>query len=298
LATDPIRATELAAAEVLMRVKFASTASIASWRQIRRMADSLLRSPPTSSEHATALAPLATLLGQCATAEALSRRATKDASPPMSQGLIESADLHLTQSATGCAVGSTVPNLRDLVALADEESRDAGVGVRTFVAAMILRRPTLLKWPLDSAIVDQVAALSTDQPLFLAARGLTRGETDSARAAMSALNAQYAEELGVSPDVAFPAAQLYLALGDTASAITIVDQALNGLRGLVPGSLNEPAITGTLVRVMTLRADLAHARRDEVNARRWGGIVAALWAGSDAELQPVVRRMSAYAGSR
>jgi hypothetical protein len=294
LATDPERKALLASAEVLVRVKFASPMDRSAWQSIRSLADSLLSAGVTSSEHASALGPLTVLLGRCDLSEALSRLERSVGLGPVTQALADAADLHMARAAIGCSVGNTVPSLADLGALVDQETRAAGREVRRFVSAFILQRPTLVSWPIDSAVIGRIAELNSDQPLLRAVLALSRGDVSAARTALAAFSAQSVEALAPSSDVSYPAARLYATAGDTAGAIALLDQTLGGLRSYDPWQLGDRVVTAGLVRAMVLRADLAFAVHDVTTVRRWAGIVSVLWSGADDDLQPVVRRMKRY----
>src|SRR5581483_1989601 len=98
------------------------------------------------------------------------------------------------------------------------------------------------------------------------------------------------------PAGVFVDARLALAVRDTASAISEID--FYGLDA-VPRfglRLTEAADEGaTLVRMMALRADLAHHTGDARTASHWAQAVIALWGNADPELQPVVTRARALA---
>jgi hypothetical protein len=291
LATDTVRKVQLAAAEILLRVKFGSNADAAWWRGVWKSADSLLRNFRPSEVHAQALTPLAALLGRCDDAVSWSRFRTRETLPSLSQGLVDAADLHVVRVSLGCSPGPTVPSLGALVDLVAQDTRGLGAETRTFVTAMVLQRPTTLAWPIDSNAVERVAAQSSDL-LIHAARSLARGDHSSAREIMTRFELQYVEAVGTSPDVGYPAARMYLALGDTARGILQLDRSLSGLRENNPGTLNDPVVAATLVRCMALRADLAQARGEQGIARQWGGIVSVLWSSADREPASAVRRLS------
>ena len=86
-------------------------------------------------------------------------------------------------------------------------------------------------------------------------------------------------------------ARLLLALRDTAGAIRHLDAVLLNLGGIRSDVLPDVAQTGSLLRAMTLRAELASAAGDRTTARWWAGNVATLWSDADPPLRNVVSRM-------
>jgi hypothetical protein len=97
----------------------------------------------------------------------------------------------------------------------------------------------------------------------------------------------------VSLDFTYQVAWLRAASGDTVGAERQLDLALRALPSLSPTSIREVASAAALGRAMVLRADIAAARNEMDERRRWSAAVAALWRASDADLQPVVARMRA-----
>jgi len=95
----------------------------------------------------------------------------------------------------------------------------------------------------------------------------------------------------VALDFAYQVAWLRAASGDTAGAAHQLDRALGSLSGLSPPSLREPASAASVGRSMALRAEIAAARGDIEDRRKWAGALVDLWATADAPLQSVVARM-------
>jgi hypothetical protein len=94
----------------------------------------------------------------------------------------------------------------------------------------------------------------------------------------------------------FVDARLALAAGDTASAIGEID--FEGLEAIPRFGLRlteDASEAAPFVRMMALRADLAHHTGDARTASHWAQAVVALWGGADAELQPIVTRARALA---
>lgn len=85
--------------------------------------------------------------------------------------------------------------------------------------------------------------------------------------------------------------QLYLALGDTATAKRNMDALLAALWTITPYQFNQAYQAAALVRIMALRVELAHRDNDERTARRWGQAVKQIWRYSDRDLKPLRSKM-------
>jgi serine/threonine protein kinase len=99
----------------------------------------------------------------------------------------------------------------------------------------------------------------------------------------------------VSLDFTYQVAWLRAAAGDTAGATRQLDLALRALSSLSPMSIREVASAAAAGRAMALRAEIAAARGEKEERRKWSRAVADLWTTADPELQPVVSRMRAMA---
>jgi serine/threonine protein kinase/tetratricopeptide (TPR) repeat protein len=97
----------------------------------------------------------------------------------------------------------------------------------------------------------------------------------------------------VSLDVTYQLAWLRSAMGDTAAAVRQLDRALGALPSLSASSLREAGSAAAAGRAMALRVELATARGDVEDQKKWAGALADLWATADAPLQPVVTKMRA-----
>jgi serine/threonine protein kinase/tetratricopeptide (TPR) repeat protein len=95
----------------------------------------------------------------------------------------------------------------------------------------------------------------------------------------------------VSLDFTYQIAWLRTASGDTAAAARQLDRALGSLPSLSAASVREPASAAAAGRSMALRAEIAAARGEVEERRKWAQAVVDLWATADAPLQPVVTRM-------
>jgi hypothetical protein len=99
----------------------------------------------------------------------------------------------------------------------------------------------------------------------------------------------------VALDYAYQLAWIKSASGDTAGAVLQLDRALGSLPSLSGLSVREAASAAAAGRAMALRADLAVARGEVDERRKWARAVVDLWATADAPLQPVVARMRSLA---
>jgi hypothetical protein len=99
----------------------------------------------------------------------------------------------------------------------------------------------------------------------------------------------------VSLDFIYQMAWLKSAMGDTSGAVRQLDRSLGALPSLSAYSLLDPASAAAAGRAMILRAELADARGEVTERRKWARAVAELWATADTPLQPVVAKMRALA---
>ncbi len=99
----------------------------------------------------------------------------------------------------------------------------------------------------------------------------------------------------IAIDATLQEAAVLLAVGDSAAAAAHLDAALSALP-VLQLNFDQVATTGSLVRAMVLRADLAARAGDRATAARWAASAATLWANADAPLQSTVRRMRSLAG--
>ena len=102
----------------------------------------------------------------------------------------------------------------------------------------------------------------------------------------------------LSIDGTFLEASLYAGIGDTTTALRILDGALEAPLSLDPFTLEWITLPSNLVRAMALRARLAGARGDRATAAKWASAVVALWSGADPEFSSVVDSMRTLASAR
>jgi hypothetical protein len=296
LTASPLRRAQLAAREVLLLVKFGAPDSLSDLRAAQALADSVLQSSADASFDAEALAPIAAVVGRCASAERIARRlAAPTGALHISEQLFADAQALQAREALGCGGAGRGPTLRQLAAAVGREQLADSAGDRR-LDEMLLLRPVLLSPVLDSQVVSRLATTSSNE-LLRAAAAFARHDTSGLRAALSAFGAKLRPG-NVTADIAYPSARLWASAGDTASAIAWLDRTLDVLRNSDPRVLTDQTTVAALVRSMAFRAELAFAKRDTGATRRWATAVALLWSNADPELRPTVRRMQKYASLR
>ncbi|HUQ18117.1 MAG TPA: serine/threonine-protein kinase [Gemmatimonadaceae bacterium] len=85
----------------------------------------------------------------------------------------------------------------------------------------------------------------------------------------------------VTIEVVYPEAWLRAYIGDTATAITSLDNVLRGLPAALPSILAGAPIAASLVRAMAFRAELASKAHDTDTAKKWANAVLQLWGSQD-----------------
>jgi serine/threonine protein kinase len=93
----------------------------------------------------------------------------------------------------------------------------------------------------------------------------------------------------------YQVAWLRTAMGDTTEAVRQLDRSLGALPSLSAVSFRDAAAAAAVGRAMMLRAELANARGEVEEQRKWARAVADLWATADPPLQGVVAKMRALA---
>jgi tetratricopeptide (TPR) repeat protein len=146
----------------------------------------------------------------------------------------------------------------------------------------LLRRPLMMAAP---SIGPQASASlgPTSDPVGSILVSYARGDRARAMRELLELRRLHAERAPgeISMDVTFQEAWLSAALGDTASAVRLLDNALNGLSRAPPSMLDSPLSIAALVRAMMLRSSLAKADGDSGTAERWSEAVRLLWGDGD-----------------
>ncbi len=295
---DSAQRLRLGAAEVLMLVRFGAPDNEEYLRAAAALSDSLLAGvvSPTGVNYED-FASVAALAGRCSTSETLARRpdpasaaALRIAPRLYADGLTLSARVAL-----GCRPTAGSITIGEL---ARSIERAYGPDERRRISEVLLFRPAMMADVPDSSIVVSLAAHS-QHGLLQAASARARRDPAGVRSALAAFASEWRPELGPpTPDIAYPGARLWMAIGDTAQAIDWLERSLGGLPTSDPRMLTDQARAAALVRAMVLRADFANAARDPNAARRWGTAVTLLWGRADSDLRPIVDRMARYGARR
>lgn len=299
LADDAGRRAMMAAEKVKLLVKFGAPEQLT---DARLLADSVLSTDMTATrDEMRTLAVVAALTGRAHRAARLVRDAAAPFEwtvrlPAAVMGPAAALDAY---AALGAPEDSIVAN-EDLFEAA-LENRVAPED-RPIARSMLLRRAASLSYLSHRLDSFEALARETSYPVLRAQGAHARGDHAEAlqvltdiREARRRANLRPAE---ISFDALLPESALWAALGDTATAVVVLDGTLNTLRWSEPGSLTDAVRAASLVRAMAFRAELAAATGDLSTARRWATTVATLWADADEPLQPVVRRMRRIASER
>jgi tRNA A-37 threonylcarbamoyl transferase component Bud32/tetratricopeptide (TPR) repeat protein len=289
LSSDPAQRIRLAVAEVWLGVKFSVPRDTAGLRTARQLADSLLGASGSSAEfEPLGLASVALLTGRGGVAARLARsRAASDHEGVPAQ--LSSSALALLAFAS---LGGPVDSIRDL-----EEQVSGTINSRmplperTEARVSWLVRPCRLAFP--SYRFREMAELAGLDYLVAAQWALVRGDTAAVPRLFTDLKTHWrsTDPSNVPPEGVYAEAQLLQETGDASAAIQWLDPWLAALTGAEPGMLSIPANAGSLVRAMSLRADLADRVGDKETAKRWATVVTTLWARGDGFLIPTLARM-------
>lgn len=290
---ERVQQMRLAATRAYVQLKVSIPDDSIGLRHARDLADSLLAAPRGSSaEEVQILAVMAALTGHCHAAASYLGSVTAPLEAPVQipQYVIAATDSILVFVAMGCAIPPTSPSLDVLASRLQAPGTPDSIIRQTENA--LFGRIVRAQFRLDSAWVSRLS--STSDFLLDAENDFLSGRPTEARARLSRVTRDRVGTLvgNFTADAALPEAGLWLALGDTASAVAVLHTSLDYARYYPPMDWSEPAqnvlMVGSLLRAMRLRADLAGT--DRSITRRWSSALAVLWAGADPELQPVVRR--------
>ena len=293
LATDPDQRLRLAVGETRLRVKTED------FEGARRLADSALRANPGATTPVVAehLAGLAALLGRVYRAAALSRVAAVD-TPRAYTGEPFAAPAVQRQSARALlafvALGGPADSVARLSAGLERYVESVRPDRRQAAHSALLDRAAGVGFP-DVTAREVHRAPSRGSYLLDLQAAVERGETSTVRLGLSHIWTMRGDlpAGSVALTGTYQEARLLLALRDTTGAIGHLDAVLLNLSGMRSDVLPDVAQTGSLLRAMALRADLAAAVGDRTTARWWAGNVALIWSEADPPLRPVVDRMRA-----
>lgn len=269
----------LAAAEVLMRIKFSLPDDTVSLRWARVLADSvLMEASGQPAAEAGWLAPVAAVMGRCRLASALrAREQAMSAAGPARElhADIRAAEAHLV-------LGCRPPEGLELAALVGRAEAVSDAQLRRLLFGS-MARAALMEPPEDSSAVMRLEREGAWMSVWPA---VYRGQNAVAREALRGIHRDSLTV--VTPDATFMEARAWLASGDSAAAIALLDTQLQRTRELPPGSLGFVEAAG-LMRAASLRAELGNAVGDHASALRWTVPVRILWSGADPELRSRVR---------
>jgi DNA-binding SARP family transcriptional activator len=291
LATDRRLQEQLAAYEIVIRIKNALPANLGDLRRAVQLADSLLRSNRPGSETDPALmAAIAMYTGRTLTAANYYSRTTT---------LLDSAS-ELNAQAGRLLVFAALGTPRDsVIGLAGTFTQALNTGNPVVAAAaheQVVVRAATLAFP--SLRVDLAAGQNqTGSNYYLhgAQRAYLMDNPDAARASLKSMLGirTSGATASISADAVYPEAALLVELGDTVKAIGQLDDLLTDIREVSPDLLDDPVRTAALLHCMILRAQLAHYKGDAGTARAWARAVEVLWRNGDETTRPHVKQIMA-----
>jgi hypothetical protein len=261
----------------------------------RALTDTLLRTwSSPSANQAGFLASLATLTGRARRASALAAKSAADTQHvpfassagrhttfplPVVEGALE-LRVYAALGGPGDSLRSTFLRTNRLVDMWIAPSARADARQALFRNAFSLAYDSLA--PLATFTLD------ARRDLLLAMRmALGAGDTSGARRLSAEFDGVVSRFLPgtMGTDRQYQHARVLLALGDTASAVARLDDALAVLPRVRSIITEVPPQAGAVARAMILRAQLAMARGDRGTAERWTRSAFVLWGDADAELR-------------
>jgi serine/threonine protein kinase len=261
----------------------------------RSIADSLIAISQANYEDAQTLIGLAALTGKIGkTAEFA--RLTNDyaaAAAKVPVPVMDAAAPFFAFAALGVCSDTTSAVERRL----DEQlSRYVAETQEQQLRRAVKARPLSMLAPCTAGRSSLRVEAGSSRPLKLQ-QAFARGDTRTLNALMLEVgnDAKTQRPGDVSLDFTYQVAWLKSAMGDTAGAVRQLDRSLGALPGLSAASLRDAASAAAAGRAMMLRAELANARGEVDERRKWARAVAELWATADPPLQEVVARMRALA---
>jgi serine/threonine protein kinase len=274
LSNDPEETLRLATAEIWMLVRRGLPDGNADLLAARKLADSLLASEHLRHRNdARMLAPVAMLIGRGYLAARLARES--DVSNSVRERPSVEADSRALLAFA--AEGGPVDSLRKL------EHRILSTIARTQPTATPLDeydelgRSSGLAFPAYSFAALPALALSGDV-LLKAEAAFNRGDYGVTRQVLLAIKATRKDrtpsELMV--DALYPEAYLWYRLGEAKYAAQWIDPTLKAIASYPPEVFYDYAITGALVRLLLLRAQIAIAERDMATAQGWARALSTL----------------------
>jgi tetratricopeptide (TPR) repeat protein len=297
VATSGDQALHLAVTELRLLLKLEEFATA------RILADSLLDALGDSAPPSFAgpLARIAVLTGHVFQGATLLPRSDVEDSLRTPEGallyapspVLEGSLALLVYSAAGAPVDS-IKALQERIELGVRQLVESKR--RTAVREAALALPTVLTFPLIGAgpVHRRYGGWRPMELQWL----LMQADTAEVRSSLTGILEQTREAPG-DATIAFhyQFAELALAIRDSATALELIGAPLDALQASGTDLLEFVAETGSFVRAMALRAELAARNGDQGTARKWASAVVTLWSNADAPLQPVVERMRVLGGA-
>ena len=259
----------------------------------RDTAESILAVAQSQSRGSAELAGLAVLVGRPLLAARLLEENNTDPKVAGRFGIIELPPAVLKERLgllAYAALGSPADSLHVLAVRADNAIRNyfSNDSLAAEARAGVLATPLSLVFPLEGPLLITIAA----NDRMIRAEQLALTDRPAAARVLRALIGQFNRHAPAQAmDGPYRMAVVALTLGDTASAIAVLDRALGALPTIGEALFKQVPQVAGLMRAMMLRADLATRRHETATAARWGRAVTSLWSGADPGLRPVVDRM-------
>ncbi|HXG97709.1 MAG TPA: serine/threonine-protein kinase [Gemmatimonadales bacterium] len=289
LATTDGERLRAAAAEVLLRLRYAVPFYPAGIATARQIADSMLDAydGPNTPEPLL-LATLAVLTGRGTRAAAYMRQPSAVASMEVPPALAQSAGPLLIFA----TLGAPIDSIRVL-----EEQVESGISflpdsVQQEARMMWLARAAQLAFP-DFRFAS-LADLAGHNDYMIDAQVAFLGKNNDFVRRMFDTRRERRRFLlagNVTLDALYPEAWLLNAIGEPQQARAWLAPTLSALRLVPTEKLSDPVNAAALIQAMALQASLSRLVGDTAGAARWEGVVGALWQGADTALQPHVQRM-------
>jgi hypothetical protein len=291
----------IAMREIWARLKFALPNDTTGLRSAAAIADSLLADkldPTSTTTHLQSMAGVASLRGRAYLAAMLARQGATapNGAPNLPTTLTAPAAALLAYAALGAPVDSIseIEN-RLLAAIRNDVPSDQWSVARY----QLLGRAATLAFPTyrsRSAIWND----TTKDYLIDAESAFRRNDVRSVRRILERVqtNRKDKRPAELTFDALYPEAWLLRALGDSAAAVRWIDPTLREIEWTSTTRFTDFTRAAALVRTMALRAEMAAAAGDTVNARRWANAVIIVWSNADMPLQPVTMQMRGLLSSQ
>jgi tRNA A-37 threonylcarbamoyl transferase component Bud32 len=283
-AADRLR---MAVNEVWLRVKFSLPSNVTGLRAARALADSILWSHPAAGGEA--LGSLAALLGRADEAARYARMGVGDETLP---AIARNGPALMAFA----ALGGPGDSLRALERIVEGAVQSMPPSSRAAGRRDWLTHPAFLAFPEYRFELVQTER-DTDLQLGDLVAASIREDGARVRQILSAISTsrRWLRPQDIMTDGLLPEASALVRLGEFRGAIDRLNPTLRDVRYTASQDLAFIDRAGSLVRVMVLRADLAHRVSDDETARVWARAVVDLWSGADKFLQPTVQRMQLLA---